>query len=141
MHWQHLLTKGNTCFDEQQWTKAELYYKSAFSQLEGRWDSGEEHEPLLMAWVCACHNLGTLFETQGDYERAIAYLLKAYQEAHRTSQNERASYSLRSLGFNALKTSLQAILSFTQKHPTCDHCLEQLERLQKTINFDAHILH
>ncbi|MGB2738971.1 MAG: tetratricopeptide repeat protein [Cognaticolwellia sp.] len=141
MNWQNLLTKGNTYFDKQQWTKAELYYKSAFSQLEGRWESGEEHESLLMAWVCACHNLGTLFETQGDHERAIGYLLQAYQEAHRTSQNELASYSLRSLAFNALKTSLNAILSFTQKHPTCDHCLEKLERLQTTLNFEAQTLH
>tara|TARA_R110000737_G_scaffold71823_2_gene100350 strand:- start:474 stop:929 length:456 start_codon:yes stop_codon:yes gene_type:complete len=141
MNWQHLLTAGNTYFDQQQWTKAELHYKSAFSQLAGRWDSGQEHEPLLMAWICTCHNLGTLFETQGDYDRAIGYLLQAYQEAHRISQNESARYSLRTLAFNALKTSLHAILSFTQKHPTCEHCLEQLQRLQKTIDYEAETLH
>ena len=141
MNWQNLLTKGNNYFDQQNWIKAELYYKSAFSQLEGRWDSGEEHESLLMAWICACHNLGTLFETQGDHERAIGYLRQAYQEAHRTSQNDQASYSLRTLAFNALKTSLHAIMAFTQKYPTCDHCLEQLDRLERTLNFEAHTLH
>ena len=30
---------------------------------------GEENEPLIMAWVCACHNLGTLFETQEHFFR------------------------------------------------------------------------
>ncbi len=141
MNWQNLLTKGNRYFDEQQWIKAELYYKSAYSQLEGRWQYGKEHESLLMAWICTCHNLGTLFETKGDYESAIGYLLQAYQEAHRTSQNANASHSLRTLAFNALKTSLQAILLFSQKHPTCEHCIAQLERLQKTLDFEAHILH
>ena len=141
MNWQNLLIKGNTYFDEQQWLKAELYYKSAYSQLEGQWDCGEEHEPLIMAWVCTCHNLGTLFETQGDHEKAIGYLLQAYQEVHRTSQDESATYSLRSLAFNALKTSLQAIMSFTQKYPTCEHCLKQLARLQQTLEFEAQTLH
>lgn len=141
MNWQNLLMKGNTYFDNQQWIKAELYYKWAYSQLEGRWSKGEEHESLLMAWVCTCHNLGTLFETQGEHERAIGYLLQAYQEVHRTSQDENSSYSLRSLAFEALKTALQAIMSFTQKHPTCEHCLAQLQHLQKTLEFEANTLH
>jgi len=141
MNWQNLLTKGNTYFDKQQWVKAELYYKSAYSQLAGRWDCGKKHESLLMAWVCACHNLGTLFETQGDHERAIGYLLQAYQEVHRTSQDESASDSLRTLAFTALKTTLQAIMFFTQKHPSCEHCLAQLEHLQKTTEFEVQTLH
>lgn len=141
MTWQHLLTTGNNYFEQQKWTKAELCYKSAFSQLAGRWHSGEEHEPLLMAWICTCHNLGTLFETQGDYQSAIGYLLQAYQEAYRISQNESARYSLRTLAFNGLKTSLQAILSFTKKHPTCEHCLEQIQGLQKTLAYEAETWH
>lgn len=90
MHWQQLLLKGNDFFEAQQWYQAECYYKSAYSQLEGRWNKDESYESLLMAWICACHNLSTLFEKQGDLEHAIGYLIKAYQQAYFTSQNIRA---------------------------------------------------
>jgi hypothetical protein len=141
MHWQGLMEKGNSCFEAQQWTKAELYYKSAFSQLEGRWQQSVEHESLLMAWICACHNLATLFETRGDYDRSIGYLVKAYQEAFRTSQNDMATYSLRNLAFGALGTTLNAIVHFTDKYPTCEHCIKQLTRLQQTVECQADVLH
>lgn len=141
MHWQRLMEKGNNCFEAQQWTKAELYYKSAFSQLEGRWFQDVECEPLLMAWICACHNLATLFETQGEYERSIGYLVKAYQETFRTSQDDDASGSLRNSAFCALGKTLKAILHFANKYPTCEHCLKQLYRLQQTIECQADVVH
>lgn len=141
MHWQVLMEKGNCSFEAQHWTKAELYYKSAFSQLEGRWLQGEDSESLLMAWICACQNLATLFETQGEYQRSINYLVKAYQEAFTTSQKKAASSSLRSLAFEALGPSLRAILHFAQKYPTCEHCLKQLKNLQKTIECQVNIAH
>lgn len=141
MHWQLLMRKGNGCFEAQQWTKAELYYKSAFSQLEGRWLQGKESESLLMAWICACQNLATLFETQGEYQNSIGYLVKAYQEAFRISQNSAASSSLRGLAFGALGTTLQAIMYFAQKYPTCEHCLKQLQNLQQTIECQVDIVH
>lgn len=141
MHWQLLMKKGNGCFEEQQWTKAELYYKSAYSQLEGLWLQDVEYESLLTAWICACQNLATLFETQGEYDRSIGYLVKAYQVAFNTSQNSIASNSLRSLAFSALGTTLRGILHFTDKYPTCEHCLLQLNRLQQTIECQADIVH
>lgn len=141
MHWQHLMEKGNNSFENQQWRKAELYYKSAFSQLEGRWLQDFESESLLMAWICACHNLATLFETTAQYELSIGYLVKAYQEAFSVSQNDSASNSLRSLAFGALGTNLQAILSFANKYPTCEHCLQQLNHLQQTITCQSDVAH
>ncbi|WP_085297574.1 hypothetical protein [Cognaticolwellia mytili] len=141
MHWQLLMKKGNRCFEEQQWIKAELYYKSAYSQLEGLWLQDGEYESLLMAWICACQNLAILFETQGEYDRSIGYLVKAYQEAFHTSQNHIASDSLRSLAFGALGATLKKILHFADKYPTCEDCLTKLYRLQQTIECQADVVH
>lgn len=141
MHWQVLMEKGNYSYEAEQWTKAELYYKSAFSQLEGRWFHDKECESLLMAWICACQNLATLFEAQGEFQNSISYLVKAYQEAYRTSQNDDVSYSLRGLAFSALADRLEAILHFAKKYPTCEHCLQQLENLQQTIECQVDVVH
>ena len=141
MHWQDLLRKGNNHYDEQQWTKAELYYKSAFSQLEGMWSKGEQHESLLMAWICTCHNLGTLFESIGEYEHSINYYVKAYQQARSTSQNTSESQSLRNLAFSALSMTLNPILIFAQKYPTCEHCIVELKQLKQTLDHDPTVIH
>ncbi len=141
MNWQDLLKKGNNHFDEQQWTKAELYYKSAFSQLEGMWSRSEQHESLLMAWICTCHNLGTLFESTGEYQRSIGYFVQAYQETRRTSQNQSESQSLRNLAFGALSMTLNPILTFAQKYPTCEHCVVELQRLKQTLDYDTNVIH
>ena len=141
MNWQSLLKKGNNHFDEQQWTKAELYYKSAFSQLEGMWCKNQECESLLMAWICTCHNLGTLFESTGEYERSIEYYVKAYQETRSTSQNQQVSHSLRNLAFGALGMTLNPILIFAKKYPTCEHCIVELQRLKQTLDYETNIIH
>lgn len=141
MHWQKLMNKGNSYFKAKQWDRAECYYKSVYSQLEGRWELGKKYESLLMAWICACHNLGTLFETTGDHERAIDYLVKAYQQAYYTSQKNTASDSLRYLAFNALNMTLRPIISFSKTHPTCENCIEQLNRLQLTLDTEMNTIH
>ena len=141
MHWQNLMNKGNSCFETQQWTKAECYYKSVYCQLEGLWGKSEELESLLMAWICACHNLATLFETQGECERAIGYLVLAYQQAYNISQNNNATSSLRHLAFNALNTTLKPIMMFSNKYPTCEHCLAQLKRLEQTLTAEMNTVH
>ncbi|GHE78992.1 tetratricopeptide repeat protein [Thalassotalea profundi] len=141
MHWQQLMSKGNNFFETQQWGKAESYYKSVFSQLEGQWERGKDNESLLMAWICSCHNLATLFETKGDYESAIGYLVQAYQQAYSISQNPNLTHSLRYLAFNALKTTLNPILIFSTKYPTCENCLEQLRRLQLTLEAEVYTVH
>lgn len=141
MHWQNLIKKGNDCYESQQWNKAELYYKSAYSQLEGRWQQSVEHESLLIAWMCACHNLSVLFETQGEYDRSIGYLVKSYQKVFHISQCCNVRSSLRGLAFGALAKALNEILHFANKYPTCEHCLLKLNRLQQTIECQVDVQH
>jgi tetratricopeptide (TPR) repeat protein len=141
MHWQKLMNKGNSYFNAKQWSRAECYYKSVYTQLEGRWEIDKESESLLMAWICACHNLGTLFEAKGEHERAIGYLVKAYQQAYNTSQNNNASDTLRYLAFNALNMTLRPIILFSKKHPTCENCITQLKRLQLTLDTEMNTIH
>ncbi|XQW83722.1 hypothetical protein ACOYR1_11275 [Thalassotalea piscium] len=141
MQWQELMVKGNNHFEEKQWNKAESYYMSVCSQLEGQWHKSNESESLLMAWICACHNLSTLYEAKGEYESAIQCLVRAYQQSYITSQNDQASNSLRYLAFNALKTTLNPILSFTKKYPTCEDCLIKLKRLQKILTSEINTVH
>ena len=141
MHWQQLMSKGNNYFETQQWGKAESYYKTVFSQLEGQWEVGKDNESLLMAWICACHNLASLFEAKGEYERSIGYLVRAYQQAYYISQNSFMESSLRYLAFNALKTTLDPIIIFSTKYPTCENCIEQLKRLEQTLDAKMKTIH
>ena len=132
--WQFLLKSGNDYFDQGQWLKAEQYYQSAFNLLEDQWLYGSQYEDLLIAWICASHNLATLFETIGKLDASLQYLLVAHNKVQHISENEESSPSLQSLAFNAMKTTINPILLYTKKHPICDNCKQEWLQIDSIIS-------
>ncbi len=60
--WQELLTIGNDFYKSNDWQQAEYHYELAFVLLLDMCQNAPADCDTLMAWICTCHNLSTLFE-------------------------------------------------------------------------------
>lgn len=127
MHeWQRLLLRGNMSFECQDWLTAEYCYQTAFDLLEDKWMSHQESHELLMAWICACHNLSAVYESQGDLTVAARYLLIPHTKVQGLANDIRAPRALSALAIKAINTTMSPILSFMKTHPMCDECKREL---------------
>lgn len=127
MHeWQRLLLQGNMSFESEDWLTAEYCYQTAYDLLEDKWMSHLEDHELLMAWICACHNLSAVYESQGDLRVAVQYLLIPHTKVQDLVNNDRAPEALTALAIKAINTTMSPILAFMKTHPMCDDCKKEL---------------
>ena len=141
VQWKRLLTFGNECFEKQNLLQAEYYYKEAESQLDYLWTADPENVQLLMAWICALHNLSTLFELQGNKQIGLEYLLIPHNRMLNLSHSEETSDDLKLIAIKALKITFKPILTFTQKHPICGGCEQVIKEFQNHINSSKEVIH
>jgi len=141
MQWQSMLRTGNSYFDEKQWLQAEYYYREAYGVLERQWNDAPLETELLMAWICACHNLSTLFEVQGELEVSLQYLKIPHLKLKELAACDTSSEDLKLIAFKALKFTLTPLLSFAKKYPICANCQKDLLTLQQQLAADAMTLH
>ena len=124
--WQQWLIRGNDCFQKQQWSDAECYYRQAYKLLHLYCQECPDNEELLMAWLCSCHNLSTLYECHNNIGLAFKFLKIAneYLEHLLTADEVCSNTMLIALKANNLNQT--AILNFMEKHPTCEECCIKL---------------
>ena len=139
--WQNLLTNGNECFNEQNWLQAEYYYKEAESHLDTLWSANNKDVDLLMAWICAVHNLATLFEVQGNNDVSLQYLLIPHHRMLKLSHNNQSCEDLKLIAMKALKFTFTPLMIFAKKHPMCADCENGLNEFQKRLDAEQSQLH
>ena len=133
VQWQSLLMQGNDCFHNKQWSQAELFYSEAYDMLAVSYRINPVCVRTLNAWVCACHNLSSLYEAMEEFELALKFLMIPHEYFLKVTELENCEESFRSTAFMALSLTLPPILLFTQQHPTCDTCMEKLTSLAQRI--------
>jgi len=127
MHeWQRLLLRGNMSFECQDWLTAEYCYQTAYDLLEDKWMSHQESAHLLMAWICACHNLSAVYESQGDLTVAAQYLLIPHAKVQDLANGVSVPEIVSALAIKAMHTTMSPILSFMKTYPLCDECRRAL---------------
>lgn len=134
--WQRLLSFGNECYKKENWLQAEYYFKEAESQLDFLWALDLENIHLLMAWITSLHNLSKVYELQGDEQLALRHLLIPHYRVLEVTQDENSSEDMKLIAINALNLTFKPILSFTQKYPVCESCVEGLKSFKE--NLDKH---
>lgn len=132
--WQSLLTNGNECFHDGRWLQAEYYYTEAYELLADAYHHHPYSSDILMAWICTCHNLSSLFEAQGEMEVALRYLKLPHEYLVNLADHEQSSEDVKLIAIKALSITVKPILAFSKKHPICDSCLNELTRLQSMLN-------
>lgn len=92
----------------------------------------------LMAWICTCHNLSSLFECQNKLPAAMRYLLLPHEHCKHIVAQHSASEDAKSLAIQAMSVTLPPIVEFSNNHP---HLTEQnaLVNQASTISVDQSI--
>ena len=130
--WQNLLTKGNDFFDQKNWLEAENYYQQAEALLDNSWSRDTTNTDLLMAWICATHNLAALYEKQGEHTVSLQYLLLSHQRIVSLAQADYLNNKVKLTAIKTLKVTLSPILAFKQKHPVCRDCMASLMDINRS---------
>ena len=124
--WQSLLHEGNDCFHAKKWKQAEYCYKEAAFHLDSLWSANTKDVELLMAWICAIHNLSSLFEVQDNADLSLQYLKIPHQRMLSIYQCNEYCEDTKLIAQNALKITFMPILMFSKRHPICDTCIQSL---------------
>jgi hypothetical protein len=141
VQWQSLLNEGNDYFHNQQWKQAEYCYKEAAFHLDSLWAADTTDVQLLLAWICAIHNLSSLFEVQDDPILSLQYLQIPHNRMLSIYQCSEYCEDTKLIAQNALKITFMPILMFTKRHPTCENCQQSLAELKASIESNQQIIH
>jgi len=139
--WQSLLDDGNNCFHKRNWRQAEYCYKEAAFHLDSLWAADTVNVQLLMAWICASHNLATLFEVQDNPDLSLQYLLLPHNRMLSICHSDDSSEDVKLIAQNALKTTFMPILMFSKRHPMCDTCQKSLTEFQANLEMHQQVIH
>ena len=139
--WQNLLEDGNNCFHDKNWLQAEYCYKEAAFHLDSLWSADSTNVQLLMAWICASHNLATLFEVQQNPELSLQYLLIPHNRMLSISNSDESNENTKLIAQNALKVTFMPILMFSKRHPMCDTCKKSLAEFKANLEQNQQVVH
>ncbi|PCI58135.1 MAG: hypothetical protein COB45_00720 [Gammaproteobacteria bacterium] len=131
--WQSLLADGNDCFHKKDWSQAEYYYKDAAFCLELLCATNTKDIQLLMGWICALHNLATLFEVQNNPDLSLKYLLIPHNRMLSITASNEQCEDMKLIASNALKITFMPILMFSKRHPICPSCQQSLEEFKQNL--------
>ena len=111
--WQSLLQLGNDCFHDKQWNQAEFFYSEAYDLLAFSYRNDPLSSETLMAWICACHNLAWLYETKGDLELSLKFLLVPHEYLKNIAESDVPNNEEKLLAFKGMTLTSPSILLFT----------------------------
>lgn len=126
--WQSLLQLGNQCFHDKQWNQAEFFYSEAYDLLAYGYRNNPLSSEALMAWVCACHNLSSLYETIGNLDLSLKFLKVPHEYLMEIYDSEVPNEDVKLIAIKGISLTLPPILTFIKKHPICDECKSQIDQ-------------
>ena len=102
--------------------------------LEYEWFQDLESTHLMLAWVANMHNLATLYEAMGLPQKASPYLIQPYRRILTLMKEHEFSHVFHHDLGTAMRSSITALLQFTQKHPICPCCQKEITKMQHWLN-------
>lgn len=139
--WQSLVKLGNDCFHDQEWSQAEFFYSEAYDILAYGYRNNPLSAETLMAWVCTCHNLSSLYERINNVELSLKFLKVPYEYLKEISDSTIPDEDVKLIAFNGLSLTIPPLLNFAKKYPICDECREQLGSLGKIMEQQRRLAH
>ena len=133
MEWQSLLKLGNRCFHDKQWDQAEYFYSEAYDLLAFAYRNDPLSSDLLMAWICACHNLSSLYESLGNLELSLRFLMVPHEYLIEITKSESPTEDVKLIAFKGMNITLSPILMFAKKHPICEDCVAKFHSLEDVL--------
>ncbi|RYV01669.1 hypothetical protein SOPP22_14995 [Shewanella sp. OPT22] len=115
-NWKQLLTSGNRYFYAQQLHEAEECYLKSFNELSMLYRQNPKCADTLMAWICNCHNLSTLYERQHKMAQSFEYLKIPHDYLTKLYHCDESN-TTRLIVIKALNLTWQSIVNFKNSHP------------------------
>ena len=139
--WQSLVKLGNDCFHDQEWSQAEFFYSEAYDILAFGYRNDPLSSETLMAWVCTCHNLSSLYERINNLELSLKFLKIPYEYLKEISDSSITNDDVKLIAFKGLSLTVPPLLTFGKKYPICEECKEQLGSLGKLLEKERRLAH
>ena len=139
--WQSLLKMGNDCFHEKQWTQAEFCYSEAYDILAFAYRDNAMSSELLMAWICACHNLSSLYEELGKLRLSLKFLMVPYEYLKEIAESEVPNENVRLVALQGMRMTLSPIVLFTKKYPTCEAHKQKFSMMEQLLEHQVGTIH
>ncbi len=139
--WQSLLRLGNNCFHEQQWDQAQFFYSEAYDLLFHFYQKEPMSSDLLMAWVCTCHNLSSLYERVGQLDLSLTFLMLPHEYLKGMTESSILDDDVQLIALKGMSLTLSPIILFTKKYPLCEGCSLKLKSLQHLMKANFSIVH
>lgn len=141
IEWQSLLRLGNQCFEERRWDQAEYFFSEAYDTLAFAYRNDPLSSDLLNAWLCACHNLSTLYESLGNLKLSLRFLMIPHDYLTEVTNSDCLNEDVKLIAFNGMNITLNPIMQFAQKHPMCEDCKSKLVQLQQLLEQENQPIH
>lgn len=139
--WQSLLKMGNDCFHDKQWSQAEFFYSEAYDLLAFSYRNDPFSSDILMAWICACHNLSSLYERLGNLELALKFLVIPHEYLKEITESKSPGDDIKMIAFKGMTMTLSPILTFIKEHPICNDCVAKYMSLQHLVDEGQQAVH
>ena len=119
--WRSLLKLGNDCFHTQQWSQAESLYSEAYELLVNDCLNTPLSSEILAAWISACHYLALLYETQGNIELALKFLLLPHEYLNSIADSNKTSDIMKSVALKGMSITHPPLVLFMKKNALYDN--------------------
>lgn len=139
--WQNLLHQGNAHFHNQEWSYAQLRYVEAYELLTCEFNQSPDNCELMMAWICASHNLSFLHETLGDADNALRFLLAPHEYLKQLIELPDTAEEMQVMFVRGMSLTINAIRLYAQKYPICDDCKALYPSLKAIVRTEQKQLH
>lgn len=139
--WQLLLQQGNDHFHDKQWGQAEVLYSEAYDLLAHSYRNNPVCIETLMAWICTCHNLSSLYESVDKMTLALRFLTVPHEYLLEVTQSEINNEQIKLVAMKGLNLTLPAIVQFSQKHPLCEQCIKKHASLETLLADEQSVIH
>lgn len=139
--WQSLLTLGNDCFHDNQWQQAEYFYSEAYDILAYSYRNNPVCEQTMMAWICTCHNLSSLYEQMDNCSLALRFLTVPHNYLKEVAHNTKIPNDIKLIAIKGLSITLPPILKFAKQYPLCDDCMSSFSQMESLIEHSCETVH
>lgn len=120
-------TKHYASYYEEDSVQSEIYHRKVIAQLEKKLNNNPTCVGSICDWIASYHELAAIYQRQGHLDMAQQCLYTPHQSMLYMAQNYQGNEDKRLIAIKAIGLTLPPLLEFSESHPPCEHCMEELQ--------------
>lgn len=114
-------------YEEGYSINSERFYREEIYNLEKKLSDEPKSVGSLCDWIANYHELALIYQQKGDVVQAQKCLLIPNKSMLYMAQNHNGDKEWEEIAFKALGLTLPPLLAFTEAHPPCKQCINELK--------------